>query len=55
LQRATRAPPYHSTRPRNTILADHPIVTWPGVQRPMALGFLAYAKPGFGLSWFWRG
>ena len=30
-------------------MADQPIMTRPDVQRPMALGFLAYAKPAFGL------
>jgi len=44
-----RTGPESVARFMESALADQPIMTRPDVQRPMALGFLAYSKPGYGL------
>jgi len=44
-----RTGPESVARFMGSALADQPIMTRPDVQRPMALGYLAYSKPGYGL------
>ncbi len=44
-----RIGPESVARFTESALADQPIMTRPDIQRPMALGYLAYSKPGYGL------